>query len=83
MAPEHKPAMVANMNHALNYAKVIGFNDDGHACVWSGGYTFNVYDAAGDWGEVRHFTSGAMVDYSNEEKARKRMEDEGFEVFEK
>ena len=66
------------MNHHLKGAKLIGYNEMGHVCVWSGGYSFSVYDAAGDWSEVRHFTSGRMVDYSDKSLAKARMQQEGF-----
>lgn len=73
--------MATNVTRAVRKAELIGFNHDGHACVWYGGYSFNVYDAARDWQEISHFTSGDMVDWSNQEKARKRMEKEGFKII--
>ncbi len=80
--------MAQKLNHAIRAARLIGFDDDGHACVWSGGYGFNVYDAARDWSEIGHFTSGdlaAVTDYDSDEArqmARERMESEGFEPVE-
>jgi nitrous oxide reductase accessory protein NosL len=84
---QSRSALNRNVNDAVNGAKLIGFNDDGEACVWSGGYSFNVYDAARDWHEIRHFTSGALAagdasDIEQEMAARDRMESEGFEVVE-
>jgi hypothetical protein len=70
---------------ATNNARLIGFNDEGNAAVWSGGYTFNVYDASGDWSNVRVFTSGKLTglsDYDDDlayEIASERMSNEGFE----
>ena len=75
-----------NVNDATDDAKLIGFNDDGEACVWHGGYSFNVYDAARDWHETRAFTSGKMAgDLSAiemEMAARDRMKSEGFQPIE-
>jgi len=77
--------LAQNINHATEDAKLIGFNDDGLACVWSGGYGFNVYDAVQDWHEVDHFTSGklaGLTDKTSEkgrQYARQRMEAEGFD----
>jgi hypothetical protein len=76
---ESRRGLESNVNHAVDDAKVIGFNGQGEACVWSGGHGFNVYDAARDWQEVGHFTSGTMVDHENEEKARERMKMDGFD----
>jgi len=73
--------MARKMNRALEGAKLIGKDNQGRICVWSGGYSFNVYDALNDWQEVRHFSSGQMVEFSDEETARQRMENEGFEVI--
>jgi hypothetical protein len=74
--------MVSNLNQAKKGAQLIGFNDSGEACIWSGGYTFNVYDAARDWNEIRSFTSGRMVDWKDKEPARELMEKRGFEIVE-
>jgi len=74
--------MARKMSKAVEGAKLIGFNDEGEACVWSGGYSFNVYDAARDWSELRHFTSGQMVDWKDKEPAREMMERNGFEIVE-
>jgi len=73
--------MARKLSSAVEGAELIGFNTEGEACVWSGGYSFNVYDAARDWQEVRHFTDGRMVDWSDEQQAKERMESEGFEVI--
>jgi len=80
--------METNMSRAVRGAKLIGFNNDGLACVWSGGYGFNVYDAARDWQEVDHFTSGELAGISEKfederrDHARFRMEDMGYTVVE-
>ena len=80
-----RAGMAQNVNDATEHARLIGFNDDGEACVWAGGYTFNVYDAAREWQETRMFTSGEMAagvsDCSTEdaiEMASERMRSEGF-----
>jgi len=67
------------MSHYLDKARLVGYNEMGHICIWTGGYSFNVYDAATDWDEVTHFTTGTMVDENNIEKARERMKMEGFD----
>jgi len=79
------PAGLAqNVTDATEHARLIGFNDDGEACVWCGGYGFNVYDAAREWQETRHFTSGELAGVSDcstedaHELARERMRSEGF-----
>jgi len=77
-----RSAMSRNVTDAVEGAKLIGFNDDGEACVWSGGYSFNVYDAARDWSESRHFTCGHMVEWADKEKAKEMMESKGFEIVE-
>ena len=80
--------MAQNVTDATEHARLIGFNDEGLACVWSGGYTFNVYDAARDWNEVTAFTSGQMAgltDYDSPEAygyAKERMKSEGYEPVE-
>jgi len=80
-----RSGLAQNVTNATEGAKLIGFNDDGEACVWFGGYTFNVYDAARDWQESRAFTSGQMAgltDYDAPEAygyAEERMKSEGFE----
>jgi hypothetical protein len=80
--------MAKNVVQATKGAKLIGFNGDGEACVWFGGYTFNVFDAARDWEEVRMFTSGKMAsltDYETDEAygyAKTRMLSEGFKIVE-
>ena len=76
-----RSGMARNVTDATEGAELIGFNEHGEACVWSGGYTFNVYDAAREWQESRHFTSGKMVDWSDEEHARDTMEGRGFNVI--
>jgi len=73
-----RAGLAQNVTDATKNAELIGFNDEGNACVWSGGYSFTVYDAAREWQEVRHFTNGAMVDEKTEELAREQMESEGF-----
>lgn len=76
-----------NMQRALRSAVLLGVNDNGHMAVWSGGYSFNVYDAAGDWDEVDHFTSGDLAGMQDQtspegvEAARERMEMGGYEVI--
>lgn len=80
--------IATNLSHAVEGAKMIGFNSHGEACVWFGGYGFNVYDAARQWHEVRHFTSGKLAGLTDKESdkgrlfARQRMRSEGFEVVE-
>ena len=76
--------LAQNVKDATEHARLIGFNSDGEACVWSGGYTFNVYDAARDWHETRAFTSGELAGVSDcatkdaHDLARERMRSEGF-----
>ncbi len=76
--------LAQNVNDATEHTRLIGFNDDGEACVWSGGYTFNVYDAAQNWQELRVFTSGELAGVSDcstndaIELAKERMRSEGF-----
>ena len=78
----------SEMNHQINRvtddAKMIGFNNEGEACVWYGGVTFNIYDAARDWQELRCFTSMKLArdssDIDRKLAARGRMESEGFTV---
>jgi len=77
-----RAGLAQNVTDATEGAELIGFNDDGEACVWCGGYSFSVYDAARDWDEVRHFTSGQMVDWKDKEPAREMMERNGFEIVE-
>jgi len=74
--------LAQNVNHATEHGRLIGFNDDGETCVWSGGYTFNVYNVVDEWQEIRQFTSGTMTDDKNKEKARKMMEEREFEIIE-
>jgi len=71
--------MARSVTDATEHARLIGFNDDGLACVWAGGYTFTVYDAARGWSEVRSFTSGKMIGSFDEESAREHMKIEGFD----
>jgi len=79
---QSRGALNQTVTDAVKDAKLIGFNDQGKACVWSGGYTFNVYDAARDWQEIRAFTSGQMVEYADKVLAKSRMQTEGFRVIE-
>ena len=80
--------LAQNVNNATDDAKIIAFNDDGEACVWFGGYSFSVYDAANDWREVRHFTSGQIAGLAEKDSkegrgyARARMRSEGFDPIE-
>lgn len=77
-----------NMAEALDGAKLVGYNGDGKMCAWFGGYSFSVYDAADDWGEISHFTSGQLAGVSDYdateayEYAKQRMRSEGFTVIE-
>lgn len=73
-----RDGLAENVNEAIEDARLIGWDDKGHACVWYGGYSFSVYDVVGDWSEVGHFTNGDMVDSDDESKAAERMENEGF-----
>ena len=72
---------VSKMDRAFQGAKLVGQNRDGELCMWYGGYSFNVYDAARDWDECRTFSSGALAgDVSGDEareiaKERMLMED--------
>lgn len=83
---DSRHSKVSNMKDAVENARLIGFNDSGEACVWYGGYGFNVYDAARDWSEITHFSSGELAsigDRTLQEAygiAQKRMKAEGFEV---
>jgi len=75
------------MTDALDGAKMVGYNDDGHLCAWYGGYSFNVYAAQSDWREVDHFTSGELAagdasDIEREMAARDRMKMADFEIVE-
>lgn len=80
--------MAQKVTRATDGAKLIGFNDDGLACVWYGGYSFNVYDAARDWQEVDHFTSGELAGIASKfadekrDHAKHRMENMGYEIVE-
>lgn len=83
-----RSGMVRQMTDATEGANLIGFNEEGLACVWFGGYGFNVYDAARDWQEVDHFTSGQLAGLTDKEApegygyAKERMKSEGFNVVE-
>ena len=84
---QSRAAMARNVTDATEDAKMIGFNQEGLACLWFGGYGFNVYDAARGWQEVDHFTSGQlaggqMSEIEKEMAARDRMRSEGFNVVE-
>ncbi len=77
--------LAQNVRDATRHARLIGFNDEGHACVWCGSYTFNVYDAPRDWSEIEVFSSGQMAagvsDCSTQDAqdmAKSRMRSEGF-----
>lgn len=77
-----------NMSDAMNGAKLAGFNELGHMCLWFGGYSFNVYDAARNWEEVDHFTSGQISGLSEKDSpegrgyAKARMRSEGYTIVE-
>lgn len=73
---------------SLEGAKLVGWNRKGQMCVWFGGYSFNVFDAARNWQEVRHFTSGQISGLTEKDSpegrgyAKARMRSEGFNVVE-
>jgi hypothetical protein len=81
-------AMNQAMSDAVDGGRLIGFNYSGEACVWYGGHSFHVYDAARDWSEVRMFTSGqlmAITDHETPEAteyAKQRIRSEGFQLVE-
>jgi len=82
---QSRSEMSHQINRVTDEAKMIGFNDEGEACLWYGGVTFNVHDAARDWQELRAFTSMKLArdssDIEREMAARGRMESEGFNVI--
>lgn len=77
-----------NMSNCIKGAKLIGWNNAGEMCVWFGGYSFQVFDAAREWDEKRTFTSGKIAGLQNKdsdrgrELAKDRMELDGFTVIE-
>jgi len=79
--------MARKVSDATDEACLIGFNDNGLACVWYGGYGFNVFDVARDWQEVDYFTSGELAgiaekfDDERRKHAEWRMESEGYDVI--
>ena len=74
-----RDGMARNVSDATEHARLIGFNDDGLACVWTGGYSFTIYDAARGWKEVRSITSGKIIGSQEEESAREHMRKQGFD----
>lgn len=77
-----------DVSRRLEGAKLVAWNRSGEVCVWYGGYSFQVFDAARSWQEVRHFTSGAIAALTEKdspegrEAAKDRMKSEGFVVVE-
>jgi hypothetical protein len=83
-----RAGLAQNVTDATEGARLIGFDENGRACVWHGGYSFNVYDATRDWQEVDHFTSGIIAGLSNKQgenakqAARRLMQNHGYDLVE-